>query len=66
MHNIKTFPGLSIVYNDGSDEYLDFVQTTGIRVIIHSQNEIIFPDSQGFYVPSGYKSTAAMAKVILI
>jgi hypothetical protein len=55
--------GLTVLYSDGADDYLDFVQSTGLRIVVHSQQDTIFPDSQGFSVASGYKTTAAIDKV---
>lgn len=48
----------------GEDQYLDFVEGAGVRVVIHSQNETIFPDAFGVNTPSGYQTVAAIKEVI--
>lgn len=55
--------GLSVTYNVGGKEYLDYPQMAAVRVIVHDQNETVFPDVMGFNVPKGYQSSTAMSRV---
>lgn len=57
------YTGLQVAYYVGQDQYLDFVQGAGVRIVIHGQNETVFLDANGFNMPSGYQSTAAMKQV---
>lgn len=55
--------GLSLAYYIEEEEYLDFTQKAGMRVVIHGQNETVLPDNFGFDVASGYRSTVAISQV---
>lgn len=58
-----SFLGLSITYNVGDSMYADYIQMAGVRVVIHGQNEPVFPDVMGIDAPSGYQTAVAMRKV---
>lgn len=45
------------------DEYLDFIQASGARVVIQAQDVAIFPEMAGGNMPSGYHSMIAMKQV---
>ena len=46
------------------DEYMkNFTETAGIRVVLHSQNIMPFPDEQGFNIPPGMLTIAGMTMV---
>lgn len=55
--------GLTVTYSIGEDQYLDFVEQAGIRVVVQGQNETVFPDAAGYSVPGGFQSTAALQLV---
>lgn len=58
--------GLSVAYFVSEQEYLDFIQNAGVRVVVHRQNETVFPDASGFNIPSGYQSTISLTEVVTI
>lgn len=64
QNNYYINAGLSIAYNVGADDYMDFVQTLGVRIVIHNQNETVLPDAAGFNLPSDYRSAVALTQVI--
>ena len=52
--SVETFAGLSIVFNTDQDAYAgDLTQGAGIRVIVHSQSEMPFPEDQSIAVSPG-------------
>lgn len=55
--------GLSVTYYVDADEYLDFVNTAGVRIVIQNRRDPIFPDTSGYSMPSGYHSVASIRKV---
>lgn len=52
-----------VTYAVGQDEYMDFVQAAGVRVIIHDQDETVLPDVSGINVPTGFQATATIRRV---
>lgn len=55
--------GLAVTYYVGEEEYLDYIEKTGVKVVVHTQHEPVFPDIMGVNVASGYQSQAGMTKV---
>ena len=56
--------GLKLVLNSGQDEYVEALSAeAGARVVINSQNQMPFPEDQGFFVKPGYSTSIGMKKV---
>lgn len=55
--------GLSITYLVGEEEYTDDTADAGLRVVVHTQQEPIFPDMFGFNIASGYQASVTMTRV---
>lgn len=55
--------GLSVMYSVREEEYLDFIQNAGVKVVLHGQNESVFPDAFGLNTPAGYQSSISMKLV---
>ena len=50
--------------NSGQDEYVEALSAeAGARVVINSQNQMPFPEDQGFFVQPGYSTSVGMKKV---
>jgi Amiloride-sensitive sodium channel len=49
------FIGLSLVFDINQDEYIPaFTEGAGIRVVVHDQSEMPFPEYNGIAVSPGY------------
>lgn len=51
------------MYSDESD-FLSIAESSGVRVVIHDQEEYPFPDSFGYNAPMGTASSFSLRKVI--
>ncbi|XP_071964199.1 acid-sensing ion channel 2-like [Antedon mediterranea] len=56
--------GLRLVLFIEQDEYLyDVSSSAGVRVVVHDQNRMPFPEDEGYFVPPGYHTSIALRKV---
>lgn len=52
---VEMFTGLSLIFNIMQDEYIsDFTEGAGIRVVVHDQREMPFPENNGIAVNPGH------------
>ncbi len=48
------FVGLQVTFNIDQDEYSkDLAQMAGVRVVVHPQERMPFPEDEGLSVPPG-------------
>ena len=56
--------GLQLILNTDQNDYLsEFGETAGMRIVIHEQNKMPFPDENGITVIPGSMTILAMKQV---
>ena len=56
--------GLSLELYIEQNEYVrELSESAGVKLIIHEQNKMIFPDDEGFYLSPGFITAIALQKV---
>ncbi|XP_025098178.1 acid-sensing ion channel 1A-like [Pomacea canaliculata] len=55
--------GLELKLHVEEDEYLRMSMTTGFKVVVHSPQEMPFPDDEGVVVAPGFSTHIALSKV---
>lgn len=61
--SIGAVTGLTVTYFVGTESYLSQIETAGLRIVVHMQDDPIFPDVMGVSVPSGYQTSLGIKKV---
>lgn len=60
------FTGLHMIININQDEYVKEVgDTAGIRMVIHSQNRMPFPEDEGITVSPGHSTSIGLRQVLI-
>ena len=55
--------GLTLLLNVEEDEYTAMTDTTGLKVVIHHQNDMPFPFDEGIIVSPGFTTEIAISRV---
>jgi hypothetical protein len=64
LSNVTCDTGLELLLNIAQDDYVpDVGVVAGVRVSIHEQNEMPFPDELGFTAMPGYATVASVTQV---
>jgi hypothetical protein len=57
------FPGLSLLLNVETDEYVQFSDTVGIKIVVHPPDVMPFPEDQGITIAPGFATSVAIRRV---
>ena len=64
LSSIFLFSGLSLTFNIDQDDYqADLADTAGVRVVVHAQERMPFPEDEGMSIPPGQVSLIGVKKV---
>ena len=59
-----SFPGLYLVLYVQQDEYIHpLTPAAGVRMVVHDQNEMPFPEDDGISIAPGLETSVALKKV---
>ena len=61
---ISMISGLTLDLFVNEDQYLpEMIDKVGVRVVIHNQSDVAFPEQDGFSIPPGMASFVGITKV---
>jgi len=59
--------GLKLVMFTEIHQYVPQVAgSTGFKVVVHNQNQVPFPEEEGFHVASGFKTLIGVRRVSVV
>ena len=58
--------GLSLLLNVETEEYLDFTETVGMKVVVHPPDAMPFPEDEGIIVAPGFATSISIRKVMSV
>ncbi|XP_071953220.1 epithelial sodium channel subunit alpha-like [Antedon mediterranea] len=61
---VSLFAGLTMTLFIELAQYLPQISSSGLRLHIHSQNTMPFPEDEGLYIPPGYRTSVSIRKMI--
>lgn len=59
----QSYLGLKMLFNVSQNEYLPIIFSTALKIFINDQNDVIFPDNEGFSATPAFKSDFAIKYV---